>query len=70
MNLTTDIAKARRSIGGIWGGGTFGFLVCTYFYAIELMKGLLDDTSPRSIFAWETANAMRAMSHTRRHPIV
>ena len=64
MNLTTDKAKARRSIGGIWGGGTFGFLVCTYFYAIELMKGLLDDNSPRSIFAWETADAMRAMSVT------
>src|SRR5882762_2135306 len=64
MSLTTDNAKALRSIGGIWGGGTFGFLVCTYFYAIGLMKGLLDDSSPRSIFAWETADAMRATTVT------
>ena len=59
-NAITENNKARRSIGGVQGGGTFGFLVCAYFYAIELMKGLVDDNSPRSIFAWETADAMRA----------
>lgn len=64
MNPTPEKARACRSIGGLWGGGTFGFLVCTYFYAIELMKGLVNDTSPRSIFAWETADAMRATTVT------
>jgi len=59
-NSTQENAKARRSIGGVWGGGTFGFLVLTYFYALEMLKGLMDGSNPRSIFAWETADAIRA----------
>lgn len=60
MSLNSESSRARRSIGGLFGGGTFGFLVASYFYAIEMMKELVGGNNPRSIFAWETADAMRA----------
>lgn len=64
MNLNAESPKARRSIGGLFGGGTFGFLVATYFYAIEAMKDLIGGSNPRSVFAWETADAMRSTTIT------
>src|SRR5579859_3345954 len=60
MNLNPDYSKARRSIGGVFGGGTFGELVSTFSYAFGLEKDLVDANNPRTIFAWETADTIRS----------
>ncbi len=60
MNLNPEPPKARRSIGGVFGGGTFGSLVATFSYAFGLVKDLVDANNPRTIFSWETADAVRA----------